>query len=111
MYKKEDTESKKDGYRFIQLVTQSIAWLQIVASPLIIGLIIGGIIYYSNPSIARLIIGIMVSLVGLVVGIKWATKKWKGKGTIEFMFKTMATPELDKWDDEENSDSKNSCCQ
>lgn len=111
MDKEEKAASKNGAYRFIQLVTQYIAWLQIVASPLIIGLIIGGIIYYSNPSTTRLIIGIIVSLAGLIVGIKWATKKWKGKGTLEFMSRTMATPELDKWDDEENSNSKNSCCQ
>lgn len=93
---------KSDGriFRIFELITESIGWLQIVASPLLIGLIIGAIIYFPNPTTTRLVMGIIVATLGLVIGVIWATKQWKGKGTIWFMSRIMATPELDKPDDE-----------
>ncbi len=83
-----------------ELFTEVMGWLQIVASPLLIGLAIGAIIYFSNQTTVRLIIGIGVAVSGLIVGIIWATKQWKGKGTIWFMSRIMATPELDNLEDE-----------
>lgn len=44
--------------------------------------------------------GIIVATIGLVIGIIWATRQWKGKGTIWFMSRIMATPELDNPDEE-----------
>jgi len=89
---------KSDGgiFRVFELITESIGWLQIVASPLLIGLAIGAIIYFPEPTKTRLVIGISVVIFGLIIGIIWATKKWKGKGTIWFLSRIMATPELDK---------------
>lgn len=99
---------KTDGgiFRVFELITESIGWLQIVASPLLIGLIIGAIIYFQNPTMTRLVLGIIVATIGLVIGIIWATKQWKGKGTIWFMSRVMATPELDKPDEEVKPSTK-----
>ena len=93
---------KTDGgiFRVFDLITESIGWLQIVASPLLIGLIIGAVIYFPKPTMTRFVLGIFVATIGLVIGIIWATKQWKGKGTIWFMSRIMATPELDKPDEE-----------
>jgi hypothetical protein len=44
-------------------------------------------------------LGTSVTLIGLIVGIIWATKVWKKKGTVHFMSRVMATPELDKKDE------------
>lgn len=41
-----------------------------------------------------------MATIGLVIGIIWATRQWKGKGTIWFMSRIMATPELDNPDEE-----------
>ena len=43
------------------------------------------------------IIGACICVLGLIGGIVWATKRYKSKkGTIWFMSRTMASPELDK---------------
>jgi hypothetical protein len=93
---KKDIEKNSGGnFKIFEFITELIGWLQIVASPLLIGGIIGAIIYFSRPSTTRLVIGIIVTTVGLVLGVIWATKKWKRKGTIFFLSRIMATPELD----------------
>ena len=98
---KKDTQKTEGGiFRVFELITESIGWLQIVASPLLIGLIVGSIIYFPNPTTTRLVLGIIVATLGLVIGVIWATKQWKGKGTIWFMSRIMATPELDNPDEE-----------
>ncbi len=78
-----------------EYITEIIGWLQIVASPLLIGLGIGGFIYFSDPTLLRLIIAIIISTIGLVIGIIWANKIWKTKGTVWFMSQVSATPDLD----------------
>jgi hypothetical protein len=102
--KKNSQKLNKGVFRIFELITESIGWLQIVASPLLIGLIIGAIIYFPNPNITRLVLGIIIAILGLVIGIIWATKQWKGKGTIRFMSRVMATPELDNSDEEKGSE-------
>ena len=98
---KKDIQKSKEGiFRVFEFFTETIGWLQIVVSPLLIGLVIGGLIYFTDPNTTRLMIGIIVALAGLIIGIIWATKQWKGKGTIWFMSRIIATPELDKPDEE-----------
>lgn len=72
-----------------------IGWLQIVASPLLIGLGIGAFIYFPNPNLTRLVIAIIVCVLGLVIGIVWANRIWKTKGTMWFVSQVNATPDLD----------------
>lgn len=81
--------------KVFEYITEIIGWLQIVASPLLIGLGIGAFIYFSDPTLLRLIIAIIISIIGLVVGIIWANKIWKTKGTVWFMSQVSATPDLD----------------
>lgn len=105
---KKDIQKSEGGiFRVFEFITEAIGWLQIVASPLLIGLAIGAVIYFPNPSTTRLVLGIIVATIGLVLGIIWATKKWKGKGTIFFLSRIMATPELDNPDEENEPKTKN----
>jgi hypothetical protein len=98
---KNDIQNSEDGkFRFFELVTESLGWLQIAASPLLIGIALGAIIYFSGPNTLRLIVGIVIAIAGLMVGIVWANKQLKGRGTVWFMSRIMATPELDKADEE-----------
>jgi hypothetical protein len=98
---KNDIQNSEDGkFRFFEFLTESLGWLQIVASPLLIGIAVGAIIYFSGPGTVRLIIGITIAIAGLIVGIILANKQLKGKGTVWFMSRIMATPELDKADEE-----------
>jgi hypothetical protein len=72
-----------------------IGWLQIVASPFLISSIIGAIIYFPNSTQTNLFIAIAIIALGLVVGILWANKIWKTKGTMWFVSQISATPDLD----------------
>lgn len=93
-------KSRKGIFRTLELIAESAGWIQIVASPLLIGLVIGAIIYFSDRTALRLVIGITVAAAGLIIGIIWATKQWRGKGTIWFMSRIAATPDLDHTEDE-----------
>lgn len=86
---------EKKAFRFLELLIESIAWLQIVASPLLIGVIIGAFIYFSKPTMNRLVISIIIALIGLVIGVVWATKKWRGKGALQFISQVIASSDLD----------------
>lgn len=82
-------------HRVFEFIMEIIGWLQIVASPFLIGLGIGAFIYFPNPTLTNLIIGIVISIIGLITGIIWATKIWKTKGTMWFVSQVSATPDLD----------------
>ena len=69
-------KAPKGKMSFFDYFTEVIGWLQIVASPLLAGLIIAAFIYFPNPTIWRLIIAIGVALLGLIVGILFATRTW-----------------------------------
>lgn len=83
--------------KLLENIFEAIGWLRIVASPLLIGLAIGSFIYFPEPNSVRLAMGIGVAVVGLLVGVLWANKIWKsGHGTMSFLARITATPELDK---------------
>ncbi|SMO52538.1 hypothetical protein [Solitalea koreensis] len=82
--------------KFLKFIPEAIAWLQIVASPLTAGLLISFIVYHYKHDTSGLIIAISIVLIALVLGIIWATKTWKKEGTVQFMSRVIATPELDK---------------
>ena len=84
-----------------ELFTEIAGWLQIVASPFLIGLVVGAFVYFPKPGTARFIIAISIATTGLCIGIVWANRIWRKRGTIHFMSGIMATPELDKHDDQE----------
>ena len=87
------TTTKKSLF---DLFTELIGWLRIVASPFLVGLIIGAFIYFPKPNTSRFIIALLIVTLSLVTGIVWATRVWRKKGTVHFMSKIIATPELDK---------------
>ena len=90
-------------FKILEWIAEAIGWLLIVASPLLIALGIGAVIYFPNPTTTSLIIGITIAASGLIIGILWATKIWKTKkGTVQFLSRIMATPELDKKETETN---------
>jgi multisubunit Na+/H+ antiporter MnhE subunit len=84
----------------LEWIASFIAWLEIVASPLIFGLIIGFIVHLKFPTLIGLIAGISIATLGLIIGIILATRIWKKRGTVEFMSRISATPELDNLEDE-----------
>lgn len=72
-----------------------IGWLRIVSSPLAIALVIAGFVYFPNPGNMRLIIAIVIVIVGLVIGIIWATNVWRKTGTNRYLTTIRSTADLD----------------
>jgi hypothetical protein len=89
-------------FKIFELMTEIIGWLEIMISPtLICGMIGVGVYFYFQNFVAK-IIGISIAAIGLLIGIIWATKIFKSKkGTVHFMSRLSATPELDKEIEEE----------
>lgn len=85
--------------KIVEWITSFFAWLQILASPLLIGLIIGFVIYKKYPTKTGLILSICIVLLSLLIGIIIATRIWKKKGTTNFISKIAASPDLDDVDD------------
>lgn len=95
-------------HRVFEYIMEIIGWLQIVASPLLIGLGIAAFIYFPNPTETRMIIAIIIAVLGLIIGIVWANRIWKTKGTIWFVSQVSATPELDNLTGKETEKNKGS---
>lgn len=83
-------------HKIFEIITEIVGWLQIVLSPTLIGIAFGFGIYYNFPNQIGMASGIFIAIIGLIIGIIWATKKFKTTGTIHFLSRVSATPELDK---------------
>lgn len=81
--------------KIFEIITEIVGWIQIVLSPTLIGIAFGFGVYYNFTNLTGIIIGILIAVIGLITGIIWATKKFKTTGTIHFMSRISATPELD----------------
>ncbi len=90
---------KLDFFNLFEKATEIVGWIQIILSPLLLGSLISFIIYINLKEPYGLIIGISLSVISLIGGILLANKKWKGKGTINFLSSISATPDLDNLDD------------
>jgi hypothetical protein len=95
-------------HRVFEYIFEIIGWIQIVASPFIMGLGIAAFIYFPNPTYTRLFFGIIVAVLGLVIGIVWANKIWKTKGTMWYISQVSATPDLDNLNEKETEKNKGS---
>ena len=85
--------------KLFEWTTSFFAWLQIVASPLFFGVILGLIVYGIYPTTLGLNLGIAIATLGLTIGIIFATRIWKKRGTVDFISRVSASPELDNLDD------------
>lgn len=84
--------------KIFDFIFEVVGWVKIVLSPLLVGAIVGFIVYKSLGTPLGLILGIGILVVGLVIGMVWATNVWKKGGTIHFLSRIIATPELDNMD-------------
>ncbi len=90
-------------FKIFELITEIFGWLQIMISPTLIGAVLGVVVYFNHQSAIGKVVGISISVLGLLIGIVWATKIFKSKkGTVWFMSRVMATPELDNREDDED---------
>jgi hypothetical protein len=91
-------------FKVLAFLIEVVNWIRIVLSPTLIGGIIGVLIYSSNENTTGLFIGGTFCLAGFVVGIIWATKVWKRKGTTQFMSRIHASPDIDEATKPKDSD-------
>ena len=87
--------------KILEWLTSFIAWLQIVFSPLFFGVVLGLKVYGIYPTTTGLVLGIALAVLGLTVGIIFATRVWKKRGTVDFISRVSASPELDNLEDNE----------
>ncbi len=92
--------TNKSKLSLFEKIIEGIGWIQIVLSPLLLSLLFTVPFYFSNETNTRLIISVLIVLAGLIIGIIWANKVAREKGTINFLSRISASPELDK--EEEN---------
>ena len=83
-------------YKIFELTTEIVGWILIALSPALLGIAFGIGIYYNFPNTIGMVIGIFVAVIGIIIGMIWATKKFKTTGTIHFLSRVSATPELDR---------------
>ena len=83
-------------------LVEIVGWIQIVLSPTLIGIGIGFAVYYNFPNLNGMIIGISIAIIGTILGMIWATKKYKTTGTMDFLSRISSTPDLDKMIRNEN---------
>lgn len=72
-----------------------LSWLRIATSPLFLGILIGGLVYLKMGE-AGFVPGIVITAIGGIVGVLWATKIWKKTGTTNFISSIEASPDLDQ---------------
>lgn len=102
---KKSTKALDEAFiRILEVIPEVIGFLQIMISPLAIGIVLGALIYAAEPSRLGLILGGCTAAIGLVIGVFCAANEWKGKGTVHFMSRTMATPELDDPESDDEPD-------
>jgi hypothetical protein len=87
-------KNKKDSLNFF---LEALGFIQIVASPFLIGLAIGFGVYVSKSDNVGLVISISIASIGLVIGIAWAIKTRKKKDTTDYIT-TASSPDFDKFD-------------
>ncbi|MTD67775.1 hypothetical protein [Flavobacterium sp. LC2016-13] len=96
-------------FKILEKITELIGWFQIVISPTLLGTGVGCIVYFNLQNLGGLIVGIIISIIGLICGIVLATKKFKTNGTIHFLSKVSATPELDNINETKQLKNKSRC--
>ena len=91
--------------KMLEYISEAIGWLQIMASTCIIGGVIGWIVYNQIPGTTGSVIGMLIAASGFIFGIFRATHIRKKYGTVWFLSRYMASPDLDK-KQEKNADTQ-----
>ncbi len=82
--------------KFIEKIINIFSYLKIVASPTLIGILIGIIIYSNKTDTVGLFISIIVIACGLILGIIFAKWAKKNGGATELLSNVNATPDIDE---------------
>ena len=95
--------------KIFEIITEIMGWIRIALSPTLIGIVFGLILYDYFQNLAGIIAGCFIAFIGILIGINWATNKFKTTGTIHFLSRIDASPDLDnlkKSEEKENINPK-----
>lgn len=81
--------------KLFEIITEIVGWLQIFLSPVLIGSALGFAIYYYIPNDLGFLVAILIFVLGIIIGVFWATKLFKTSGTIHFISRIAATEVLE----------------
>lgn len=90
---------------FFELITELIGWISIAISPLLIGSLLGLLIYIFKTDRIGLILAILVAGSGLITGIVWASRIWKKEGTIQFLSRLISSEQMQQKEEDDQSKS------
>jgi hypothetical protein len=85
-------------FAFLKNLTSFFAWLQIMVSPSLVGVIVGGLAWLGLKGVLGVVVGSGCAALGIWLGIWWAEKARKEKGTVEFVSRIRSHPEWQKQD-------------
>lgn len=90
---------------FFELITELIGWVSIAISPLLIGSLLGLLIYIFKTDRIGLILAILAAGSGLITGIVWASRIWKKEGTIQFLSRLISSEQMQQPEEDDQSKS------
>ncbi|HEX8659800.1 MAG TPA: hypothetical protein VF690_19815 [Hymenobacter sp.] len=85
-------------FAFFKNLTSFFAWLQIMVSPTLGGVVLGGIAWLGLKGIPGAAVGCGCVALGVGLGTWWAEKARKGKGTVEYVSRIRRHPEVHEQD-------------
>lgn len=104
-------KKRTDIFDFFDGISEMTGWLLIVIRATVLSFLVGGVLYLGLQGAAGLVLGVAVLLLGMFLGVTFATRKYKTTGTIDSISRVSATPELDndteKKDPEIKQDNEN----
>jgi hypothetical protein len=92
--------------KIFEKIVAALFWLQIAVAPIVLCLFLALAVHYYYPTSLGLAASIAIVVLGIIGGIflaNWAAKKY---GTIAFISRVSASPELDHLEEEEGSRKK-----
>ncbi len=89
-------------FKILEAIPKIISWIQIFISPVLIGGISAFVVFLKLDNTVGTILSLILAISGSIIGFLFAEKARKGKGTVWFMSRVIATPELDKPEESKN---------
>lgn len=103
-------KKKRSGFnlfKFFDQLSEITGWLLIVFRATVLSFLLGCVIFVCLQDTAGLVLGIAVVLLGMFLGVTFATRKFKTTGTINLLSRVSATPELDQTNEKEAQVNQN----
>ena len=89
-------KKRTDLFDFFDGISEIAGWILIVFRATVLSFLLGCVLFVCLQGAAGLVLGIAVLLLGMFLGVTFATRKYKTTGTIDLLSRVDATPELDK---------------